>query len=148
MAETAKAFFTASEKERLKMAIKNAELETSGEIRLHLESVCKGDVMDRAAQVFAQLDMHKTELRNGVLVYLAISNRKFAVLGDKGINAVVTPTFWDEIKANMILRFRDGLFTEGLCEAIEAVGMSLKKHFPRQRNDVNELPDDLSFGKN
>jgi uncharacterized membrane protein len=148
MVETARAFFTANEKSRLKMAIKNSELDTSGEIRLHIESVCEGDVMDRAAAVFGKLGMHKTQLRNGVLIYLAVSNRKFAIIGDTGINQVTPPDFWEKIKAKMIMRFRDGLFTDGLCEAIDAVGLSLKKHFPHQHDDVNELPDDVSFGEN
>jgi len=125
----------------------SAELDTSGEIRVHIENTCSGDVLDRAAFVFKQLGMNKTELRNGVLIYLAVKNRRFAIIGDKGIHAVVPPTFWDDIKAGMLDDFRENRFTEGLIRAIESTGEHLRKHFPRSVNDVNELPDDISFGK-
>lgn len=147
MGTAAKDFFSAQEQEDIKEAIMSAELDTSGEIRIHIENSCSGDVMDRAAFVFRQLNMNNTELRNGVLIYLAIKNRRFAILGDKGINAVVPETFWDEIKAKMLNLFREGKFTEGLIEAISGSGTHLKKHFPRSKSDVNELQDEISFGK-
>jgi uncharacterized membrane protein len=103
--------------------------------------------MDRAAYVFGKLAMHKTKERNGVLFYLAFKNRKFAIVGDAGINAVVEPEFWNEAKRHMLVHFREDKFTEGLIAAIEQVSKQLKQHFPRQRNDVNELSDDISFGK-
>jgi uncharacterized membrane protein len=142
----AKEFFTPQDQEDIKLAVMNAELDTSGEIRVHVENVCQGDVLDRAAFVFKNLDMHKTELRNGVLIYLAVKNRKFAIIGDTGINKVVPPNFWDDVKQEMLTRFRNNEFKRGLCEAIEEVGLHLKKYFPHERNDVNELPDDISFG--
>ena len=86
MSKSARNFFTEEEKENIKLSIKNAELDTSGEIRVHVENKCKGEVLDRAAYVFDKLKMNKTELRNGVLFYLAIKNRKFAIIGDSGIN--------------------------------------------------------------
>ena len=140
-------FFSKQDKGDIRQAIMNAELDTSGEIRVHIENTCSGDVMDRAAFVFRQLGMQKTVLRNGVLLYLAVKNRRFAIIGDIGINNVVPDTYWDDIKANMLNHFREGRFTDGLIEAITTTGLQLKKHFPHQKDDVNELSDDLSFGK-
>ena len=114
---------------------------------MHIENACKGDVLDRAAYVFKQLGMEKTELRNGVLIYLAIKHRKFAIVGDKGINNVVPAGFWDGIKHDMLNSFLRNEFSIGLRNAIAAVGENLKKFFPYQKEDVNELPDDISFGK-
>lgn len=142
----ARNFFTKEQKNDLKRAIQSAELDTSGEIRVHIENVCEGDVLDRAADVFRMLDMHKTAQRNGVLIYLAIHNRKFAILGDKGINHQVPDNFWDEIKLQMLNHFREGHYLEGLCQAIEQSGQQLRTHFPYQSDDVNELSDDISFG--
>jgi uncharacterized membrane protein len=147
MSISAKNFFTDDQQDAIKQAIMNAELDTSGEIRVHIENTCKGDVMNRAAYIFEKIDMHKTLLRNGVLIYLAIENRKFAIIGDKGINAVVPDNFWDTIKMGMLNRFRENQFTEGLCESISQIGVLLKTKFPRLTDDVNELPDEISFGK-
>ena len=140
-------FFTTQEKEDITIAIKNAELDTSGEIRVHVENTCKGDVKDQAAYLFEKLEMQKTEQRNGVLFYLAIKNRKFAILGDVGINKVVEDDFWDDIRDHMLNHFRENNFVDGLVEGITMAGRQLKKHFPYQTNDVNELPDEISFGK-
>jgi uncharacterized membrane protein len=140
-------FFSKQDQEDIRQAIASAELDTSGEIRVHIENTCSGDVLDRAAFVFRQLGMHKTALRNGVLIYLAVKNRRFAVIGDSGINKVVPDNYWDDIKAGMLNNFRDNRFTEGLVAAITSAGQQLKKHFPHLRDDVNELSDDLSFGK-
>ncbi|HNY07865.1 MAG TPA: TPM domain-containing protein [Bacteroidales bacterium] len=147
MSISAKNFFTDDQQDAIKQAIMNAELDTSGEIRVHIENTCKGDVMNRAAYIFEKIDMHKTLLRNGVLIYLAIDNRKFAIIGDKGINAVVPDNFWDTIKMGMLNRFRENQFTEGLCESISQIGILLKTKFPRLTDDINELPDEISFGK-
>lgn len=141
-------FFTEEEQNDIKIAIKNAELDTSGEIRVHIEDKCPGEVKDRAAYLFKKLNMHKTELRNGVLFYLAVKNRKFAILGDSGINTVVPENYWDEIRDMMLDRFRDGNFMEGLIDGITLAGKQLKQHFPYQTDDVNELSDEISFGKN
>ncbi len=147
MGNSAKDFFTETQKEDIKNAIQTAELETSGEIRVHIENECDGDVMDRAATVFEKLGMAKTELRNGVLFYLAVKNRKFAIIGDKGINTNVPEDFWDVVKMKMLNHFREGRFSTGLEEGIEMVGIELKKYFPYMSDDVNELPDEISFGK-
>ncbi len=139
-------FFTREQKERIARAIRDAELNTSGEIRVHLERKCKEDVLDRAAFLFEKLGMHKTALRNGVLFYLAINDRKFAILGDAGINAVTEENFWDDVKSSVTEEFREGRFVEGLETGIRMAGNKLKEHFPYQDGDVNELPDDISFG--
>ncbi|MGK7392070.1 MAG: TPM domain-containing protein [Candidatus Cyclobacteriaceae bacterium M2_1C_046] len=129
-------------------AIEQAELATSGEIRVHFENHCKKDVLDRAAEVFAKLHMHETDLRNGVLFYIAIKDHKFAILGDKGINKVVPDTFWDDIKEHMQMRFKEQEFTAGICEGIRKAGQQLKTHFPYQTDDKNELSDDISYEDN
>lgn len=140
-------FFTETEKTRIKEAVQTAELNTSGEIRVHIETICKGDVLDRAAYIFEKLDIHKTSLRNGVLFYLAIDDRKFAILGDAGINAKVPENFWDTTKETMLSLFKESRFADGLEKGILMAGEQLKTHFPYQKNDVNELPDEISFGE-
>lgn len=147
MGNTARDFFTETQKEDIKTAIQIAELETSGEIRVHIEKECEGDVLDRASTVFEKLGMAKTHQRNGILFYLAVRNRKFAIIGDEGINKKVPEDYWEEVKIKMLIHFRQGNFTQGLLDAINMVGLELKKYFPYQSDDVNELPDDISFGK-
>jgi uncharacterized membrane protein len=141
-------FFSDAEKKQIVEAIKQAELNTSGEIRLHVEGPCKADVLDRAVYVFEKLGMHKTELRNGVLFYLATTDKKFAILGDAGINAKVPEDFWDEIKETVLAHFRESRYAEGLSEGIKMAGEKLKAEFPYQKDDVNELSDEISFGEN
>ena len=144
MAQTA---FTQEQQDLIEAAIRKAEQATSGEIRVHIENSCKGNVLDRAAQVFSQLEMHKTELRNGVLFYLAQRDHKFAVIGDAGINAVVSTNFWDEIKIKMQYKFRSGHFVDGLVDGIIMAGDQLKAKFPWNEADKNELSDKISFGE-
>ena len=103
-------FFSKEEKAQIKAAVKEAETNTSGEIRVHVDNHCREDVMDRAAWWFGRLEMHKTEKRNGVLFYLAVKDRKFAILGDAGINAVTPEDFWENIKAKMVEHFSEGSF--------------------------------------
>ena len=130
----------------IKQAVADAELDTSGEIRVHIERRCNGDVLDRGAYLFEKLGMHKTDKRNGVLFYLAIDDHKFAILGDAGINVVTPEDFWDVIKDKMQEEFIEGRFTEALAWGIREAGTQLKEHFPYQDDDVNELPDEISFG--
>jgi len=140
--------FLGKENERLiKEAIGDAEHQTSGEIRVHLEESCKNDVLDRAAWLFKKLDMHKTKDRNGILIYLSTKDRKFAIIGDIGINKVVPEGFWNEIKQNMINHFTKGEFAEGIINGIKLTGEQLKQFFPFQTDDTNELSDEISFGK-
>lgn len=139
--------FSEKDREAIVSAIKEAEMDTSGEIRVHIESFCKeANVLDRAAKVFAELGMHKTELRNGVLFYLATNDRKFAILGDAGINSKVPENFWECIKDKMTNHFKKGQFTDGFTEGLLLAGKQLKQHFPRATNDINELSDEISFG--
>ena len=140
-------YFSEENKLQLTNAIRVAETNTSGEIRVHIEKRCKEDVLDRAAYIFEKLEIHKTELRNGVLFYLAIEDHKFAILGDAGINQKVSDDFWDEIKEKMTGLFREGKITEGISTGILMAGEQLKKHFPWQKDDVNELSDEISFGE-
>ena len=139
-------FFTKEEKELIKSAVKEAELNTSGEIRVHMDNHCKEDVMDRAAWWFGKLEMQLTEQRNGVLFYLAVKDHKFAILGDAGVNAVTQDDFWDVIKEKMADHFSEGDFANGLREGILMAGQALKNNFPYQDGDVNELSDEISFG--
>jgi uncharacterized membrane protein len=147
MSVSAKDFFSREDQEKIRQAIVDAEMETSGEIRVHVENTARGDVLDRAAFVFRKLKMNRTHLRNGVLIYLAIRDRNFAIIGDAGIHAKVPENFWDRIKEHMQERFKEGAFAEGLTYAIKAAGDQLRQYFPRKKDDVNELSDDISFGK-
>ena len=128
-------------------AIEKAEHQTSGEIRVHLENKCGEEVLDRAAWLFKKLKMHETKDRNGVLIYLSINDRKFAIIGDAGINKVVPAEFWNENKEMMIGHFKKGEFAIGLMKGIEKAGEQLKQFFPYQENDVNELSDEISYGE-
>jgi uncharacterized membrane protein len=148
MGTSAKNFFSKEEKQQIVNAIKQAELNTSGEIRVHIENNCPGDVLERATYWFAKMEMHKTEQRNGVLFYLAVKSRKFAIIGDEGINKVVPDDFWEKIKTRMAHLFQQGEFALGLERGILDAGEALKKYFPYQSDDVNELSDEISFGKN
>jgi len=140
-------YFTAENKLQITNAIRVAETNTSGEIRVHIESRCKGDVLDQAAYVFKKLEIHKTELRNGVLFYLAVDDHKFAILGDAGINQKVPKDFWESIKEGVVAKFKEALYSEGLAEGIVKAGEQLKEHFPYQDDDINELSDEISFGE-
>jgi uncharacterized membrane protein len=144
----AREFFTAEGKQLIEQAISEAEHQTSGEIRVHVETEFKGDVLDRAATVFAQLNMHKTQQRNGVLIYLGIKNRQFAILGDLGINKVVPPGFWDQISTSMGAYFMNADFATGLAVGVKMAGEQLKKYFPYEKDDVNELSNEVSFDTN
>jgi uncharacterized membrane protein len=144
---SAKKFFTKEQQDAIIKAIENAEHATSGEVRVHIDDDCKGNVLDTAAKIFHKLKMNKTHLRNGVLFYLAVNDKKFAIVGDKGIHVKVPENFWDNIKETMLELFKKKQFTEGLCKGIEMAGEKLKSHFPLESNDTNELSDEISFGK-
>jgi uncharacterized membrane protein len=145
MAAQAKSFFSQTDEFLIKDAIRQAESNTSGEIRVHIENNCKGEVLDRAAQVFDLLKMQKTELRNGVLFYLAVKDKKFAILGDVGINSKVPANFWDEIKKQMLEKFKTGELAVGLSDGILLAGEQMKTHFEHQDDDINELSDEISY---
>lgn len=138
-------FFTKEEGEQIVSAIKEAEMNTSGEVRVHIEAKAGKDPYERAKKVFDKLGMSRTEQRNGVLFYLATEDKKFAILGDKGINDVVPNNFWNSTRDLMQDHFRHGRFVEGLTEGITNAGEQLKKFFPYQTDDVNELNDEISY---
>jgi uncharacterized membrane protein len=137
--------FSEAQKELILDAITQAEKHTSGEIRVHLEGKCKVDPVQRAFRVFKKLGMEKTNLRNGVLFYVAVSDKKLAIIGDKGIHELVPENFWLSIKNQMVIDFQQENFTDGLVKGILAAGQQLKFHFPYANDDVNELTNDISF---
>ena len=142
---SARLFFSKEEQQKIVAAIKEAELNTSGEIRVHIENHCKGESLERAAELFYELKMDHTAARNGILFYLAVKDRRFAIIGDEGINRNVEHDFWNDIKDEMTSKFKEGQFTEGLVSGILKCGNKLKQYFPYQENDVNELSDEISF---
>ena len=140
-------FFSNEEKHQIVEAIKLAELETSGEIRLHIEEKTEIPAIERAIEIFRFLEMDKTVARNGVLIYMAIEKKTFAIFGDAGINEKVPLDFWDTTKEIMIGQFNNKEFLKGLLDGIYSIGLQLKTHFPYDKNtDKKELPDDISFG--
>jgi len=142
-----KSFFSDAEKTAIARAITDAEAMTSGEIRVHIEPSTNGaNVMERALKVFKQLDMHKTAQANGILIYIAYSDKQFAILGDSGIDHVVPANFWDGIKEVMAMHFAKAEFYEGIVFAIKETGLHLKQYFPLHENDKNELPNEISEG--
>jgi uncharacterized membrane protein len=140
-----KSFFTEEEKKAIVQAITDAEAMTSGEIRLHIEPKCKSEnVLDRATEVFFQLKMNETVHQNGVLIYMAHEDQKFAIIGDKGINEVVPANFWDGTKEVMREHFKRKEFLKGVLFAIRETGFHLKQYFPLQQDDKNELTNEIS----
>ncbi len=138
--------FTADEQQRIVASIRQAEKATSGEIRVHVEAHCTtDDPVQRAIDVFAHLGMHQTKDQNGVLFYLAHADRKFAVVGDKGIDAKVPADFWESTKNLLRSHFAKGAYADGLSRGIEQAGQQLKQYFPYASDDTNELADDISF---
>ena len=147
------AFLTPAEEAEIIEAIRLAEQNTSGEIRVHLEatstpanSKTKIDVLDRAAEVFDILHMGNTKLSNGVLIYVAVEDRELVIMGDKGINDLVATDFWESTKDAIISKFKNGEIALGLVDGILKAGQQLKKHFPYKKGDSNEIPDEISIG--
>jgi len=138
--------FSELEKQQLIKAIEQAEQSSSGEIRLHVDLSCSRPPVERAIECFEQLGMTATEERNGVLIYLALQDRKFAIIGDKGINEKVPGNFWDATRDLMLSYFKKDMLVEGLCRGIMHAGEQLQLHFPLSENDANELSNDISFG--
>ena len=143
---TAADLLPGADQERVKEAIRKAEARTSGEIRVHLDDTIADEVLDHAAYIFEELGMFRTRDRNGVLIYVSLADRQAAVIGDAGINARVPEGFWDDVLALLREDFSHGRFADGLCKAIGQVGEKLHTLFPYQRDDRNELPNDISFG--
>ena len=139
-------FFTEEGEKQIIQSIQKAEKLTSGEIRVHIQERCRGAIVADAARVFRALKMHKTEQRNGVLIYIVPSRNEFAVVGDKGINDLVPDNYWDDVRDIIQKAFQEGKFAEGVIAAIDKIGEKLHEFFPYQNDDVNELPDDISYG--
>ncbi len=139
-----KRFITEEDEKEIVEAIQQAEKETSGEIRVHIEKTSKIDSFDRATEVFHQLKMDNTKQGNGVLIYLAIEDRNLVILGDYGINNVVPEDFWESTKNTMLSQFKKENFKQGLIDGILMAGKQLQQHFPWDSNDKNELSDQIS----
>lgn len=137
-------FLTAAEEQEIVNAILEAEKNTSGEIRVHIESTSSQDHYNRAQELFHQLKMDNTRQRNGVLIYVAVHDHKFVILGDYGIDHVVPDDFWDSTRDIMQNYFKQGDFKQGIVEGVLMAGRELKAHFPWQSDDRNELSDDIS----
>lgn len=140
-------FFSPEDEKNIVKAIADAESNTSGEIRLHVDSRCKADPKDEAIKIFEKLGMTKTELRNGVLIYLAVQDKKFAIIGDAGINNVVPDDFWNSVRDEMTHYFKQNQFVTGVIRGISQAGEKLKAHFPFKEGDQNELSNEISFGE-
>ncbi len=142
-----KPIFDEVQNQKLIEAIQHAEKETSGEVRVYVELRCKYiDAMERAEELFFQLNMQHTGDRNGVLVYVALKDRQFAILGDEGIHKKVGDHFWKKQAAGMREAFREKQYVDGIATAVRSIGESLKTYFPHQPDDENELPDDIIYG--
>lgn len=138
-------FISINDQRRVVDAIGEAEKQTSGEIRVHLTPKCGDDVMEDAIKTFNRLKMYKTRHRNGVLIFMAFESRKFAILGDAGINEVVPDNYWEEEKDTLLGHLKAGDPTTGLCQVIANVGEKLKTFFPIEDDDENELSNEISY---
>jgi uncharacterized membrane protein len=141
-----KDFLTKEEEQEVIEAILIAEKNTSGEIRIHLEKTTDLDTYDRALAVFNELKMDETQLKNGVLIYMAVEDKTFVICGDEGINDVVENDFWDSTRDVMVAHFKNGNFKQGLIDGVLRAGEELKKHFPWSEDDTNELSNEISKG--
>ena len=142
-----KKFFNKAEEKLIVQAIRAAENNTSGELRVHLSPTVKQNIMDDGLHYFEKLKMHKTAQRNGVLIFIAYKTKEFCIIGDEGINKVVPINFWDDIKNQMQLLFAEGKLVEGISLGLTLAGEQLKAYFPLQKNDKNELNDTISYGE-
>ena len=146
MSNNIEAFLTPQEERDIIEAIRLAELNTSGEIKIHIEKTSNGDATNRALEVFHDLKMDHTKLKNGVLIYVAVEDKTFVIYGDIGINKVVPDDFWDSTKDVMQSHFKKGNFKQGLIEGVQKSGEQLKSYFPYSDSDTNELSNDISKG--
>lgn len=140
-------FFTKEQGNQIIQAIRAAEKNTSGEIRVHIEADCEGEIVEAAWHTFYLLKMDKTAAKNGVLFFIAPECKQFAVIGDAGINDLVPSDFWSDIRDSMVQHFRQNDYATGVCKGIARVGERLKVYFPYQSDDINELPDEISYSK-
>ena len=140
-------FLSKNEQKAVIKAIQDAEKDCSGEIRVHIARWTARDVMTEAQKIFLELDMTQTKLRNGILIYFSIQNRAVSILGDSGIDEKMGPDLWKDTARTMEEFFKKDEFADGLVYGIHRIGAILKTHFPHQIDDVNELPDTISFQK-
>jgi len=140
--------FSDIEQDKIAQAISDAEKATSGEIRIAIEKHCTADPFERATQYFTDLDMDKTSRRNGVLIYLAHADHKFAIIGDSGINSVVPENFWETAKIAMKAHFANGNLADGIIAGVALAGEKLALFFPPGKGDINELPNDIVYMDN
>ncbi|HEV8457079.1 MAG TPA: TPM domain-containing protein [Methylomirabilota bacterium] len=142
----ARRFMSAADLDAVARAVAEAERLTSAEIRVHLDHRCAGDAMQRAVEVFERLGMHRTAERHGVLIYVAVTDRKLAVIGDAGIHERVGEAYWRRLVAAVTRHFGEARPRDGFIHAIAELGQVLRRHFPRRPDDTNERPDDVSIG--
>ena len=139
-------FLTAEDEQEIVQAILEAERNTSGEIRVHIEAHTRLDHIDRAKEVFHYLKMDNTKDENGVLIYVAVNDRKFAIYGDRGIDKVVPDGFWDSTRDAIQAQFKKNNYKQGIIDGILKAGNELEAHFPWEHGDINELSDEVSKG--
>ncbi|GGF09652.1 TLP18.3, Psb32 and MOLO-1 founding protein of phosphatase [Chishuiella changwenlii] len=145
MGKKKQTFLSSKDEKKIIEAIQKAEKNTSGEIRIHIEFESSSDHFTKALEVFERLEMHKTKDRNGVLFHLCPTDHNFTIVGDEGIHEVTPEDFWDDIKEEVIKHFKKEHYVKGLCKGIKKSGKALKKYFPYKEDDVNELPDEISY---
>lgn len=138
-------FLTEKQKEKIVDAIKKAERNTSGEIRVHIDADSSQDHYETSVVVFNSLKMNETKHRNGVLFHVSPKDHNFTIIGDVGIDEVTPDDFWDDIKTVVVSKFKKGKYTKGLIKGIKMAGEALQEHFPYNNDDVNELPDEISW---
>lgn len=145
MGKKKQTFLSSKDEKKIIEAIQKAEKNTSGEIRVHIEFESSTNHFDKALEVFERLEMHLTKDRNGVLFHLCPTDHNFTIIGDEGIHKVTPDDFWDVIKEEVISHFKKEHYVKGLCQGIKKAGKALEKYFPYQEDDVNELPDEISY---
>lgn len=144
---SAEDLLTTEDLDRVRQSIRQAETRTSGEIRVHLDDTIVDDVLDHAAFIFEELGMHRTRDRNGVLIYVSVAERRAAVIGDSGINAKLPDGYWNDTLRVILHQFKAERYCDGLCSGVERLGEQLRAHFPRAKDDRNELNDEVSIGR-
>jgi len=138
-------FLTPAESDRVNAAIKNAERDTSAEIKLVVARHCWSDIKNKASGIFKKLGLDKTKEHNGVLILFIVTNREFLVYGDQGIHEKVGQDFWNDIRDRMSADFHEGRFADGICDGIELIGKKLAEYFPHKRGDINEIADEIVY---
>ena len=142
------ALLSKEDSDKIVKAVQQSEKECSGEIRVHIQNKCTGDIIKAAEKKFNELGIYETKDKNGILIFVAVKDKKFAIIGDKGIHNAVSKDFWENTANAMTEKFKEGDIAGGIVEGILAVGQQLKKYFPYTSDDVNELSDEVSIDEN